>query len=209
MAIAALSAGSFNHYIQASSGVSASQQALQALQQGLASGNLGAAQTAFNAYQALNQTSAGSSTSGSSSSSSSSSGTSQLATDLTTLGTALSSGDLSTAQSAFATVQSDLKATPSTAVVNAEAAAAQTVQWIDDLFSPATSDSSSSTTDPTTSILDGAFGINPSSLTLAPGIAQLEAQDGSSGTAAGGTAGSIAASATGSDPSLSSVSLYA
>jgi ribosomal protein S20 len=127
MAIAALSTAGFSQYVAASSNVSASQQAWQSLQQNLASGNLTAAQTAFNTYNQLNQNLW--SASGSSSSSSS-----QLATDMKALGSAISSGDLSTAQSAFTTVQNDLKSTPSQAVTNAESAVNQTVQWMDDLL---------------------------------------------------------------------------
>jgi hypothetical protein len=55
MAIAALSNAGFSQFVAASSNVSASQQALQTLQQSLAAGNLSAAQTAFNTYQSLNQ----------------------------------------------------------------------------------------------------------------------------------------------------------
>jgi hypothetical protein len=77
------------------------------------------------------------------------------------LGSAISSGDLSTAQSAFATVANDLKSTPSQAVSNAEAAVNQTVQWMDDLLSLSSASSAPTTpVDPTTSILDAAYGQN-------------------------------------------------
>jgi hypothetical protein len=126
MAIAALSTAGFNQYLLTStSTVAKSQQALQTLTQSLASGNLTAAQSAFNTYQALNTASG----SGSGSSSSS-----QSATDLTALGAALTAGNLTAAQSAFATVQSDLKNAPSQASANATAAVAQTVQWVDELL---------------------------------------------------------------------------
>lgn len=156
MAVAALSTAGFSQYIAASSNVSVSQQAYQSLQQSLASGNLTATQTAFNTYNQLNQGST-------SSSASSGSGSSQLSTDMAALGSAISSGDLTTAQSAFATVQSDLKTTPSQAVTNAEAAVAQTVQWVDDLLSlSSTGSASAAPVDPTTAILNSAYGQNSS-----------------------------------------------
>jgi hypothetical protein len=89
MSVAALSTAGFSQYVAASSNVSASQQAFQSLQQSLASGNLTAAQSAFNTYQQLNQNP--------SAASSTSSSTSQLSTDLTALGSAISSGNLTTA----------------------------------------------------------------------------------------------------------------
>src|SRR5271170_3573355 len=116
MSVAALSTAGFSQYIAATSNVSASQQAFQSLQQSLASGNLTAAQSAFNTYNQLNQAS----TAAGATSSSSTSSTSQLAKDMAALGSAIGSGNLSTAQSAFATVQSDLKNAPSQAITNAE-----------------------------------------------------------------------------------------
>ena len=101
MATSALSIAGFTSYVQSASNISASQQAFQSLQQALASGNLSAAQTAFNKYQSLNANLA--------QANGSSSANSQLTSDLNSLGTAISSGNLSSAQSAFATVQSDLK----------------------------------------------------------------------------------------------------
>ena len=156
MAIAALSTAGFSQYVAASSNVSASQQAWQSLEQSLASGNLSAAQTAFNTYNQLNQNL-------STASGNSSSSNSQLATDMKALGSAISSGDVSTAQSAFATVQDDLKSTPSQAVTNAEAAVNQTVQWVDDLLNLSGSSSTTAApVDPTTGILNAAYGQNPS-----------------------------------------------
>jgi len=213
MSIAALSTAGFSQYISASSNVSASQQAMQTLQQSLASGNLAAAQSAFNTYQQLNQ----SPSTASGSTSSSSAGTpSQLSTDMTALGSAIGSGDLSTAQSAFATVQSDLKATPSQAITNAESAVAQSVQWVEDLLTLSSSNNSSTTpADPTTSMLDSAYGINPSSTATNPTTAMLESQygDGASATSAnssGSSASSTATSATtGNIGSGASVNVYA
>ncbi|MGD0797363.1 MAG: hypothetical protein ABR910_06535 [Acidobacteriaceae bacterium] len=183
---------------------SGSQQALQALQQNLAGGNLTAAQTAFNTYQSLNQSQSGSAASGSASSASSNS---QLSSDLSALGSALSSGNLSSAQQAFATVKSDLKTTLSQAVANAEVAAAQTVQWVDDLFSLSSTDTSPSTpTDPATAILNSAFGLNPSSNATNPTTSLLESEYGDSGSLASGDS----TAASGSGPSSSTgVSLYA
>ncbi len=141
MTVAALSTAGFSQYIAASSNVSASQQAWQSLQQSLAQGNLSAAQSAFNAYSQLNPAQA------------SSSGTAHRLPRSSpptwpALGSALGSGNLSSAQSAFATVQNDLKSTPSQAVANAESAAAQTVQWVDDLLSLSDSSNSSPSTSP-------------------------------------------------------------
>jgi hypothetical protein len=94
MAISSISAATLSQYVLSSSNSAQLQQALQALQDSLASGDLDGAQSAFQTVQKLNQNLATASASSLSSSS-------QLTTDLTTLGSALSSGDLSTAQSAF------------------------------------------------------------------------------------------------------------
>jgi len=219
MSVAALSTAGFSQYIAASSNVSGSQQAWQSLEQSLAQGNLTAAQSAFNAYSQLNPAPA--------SSSSSSSATSQLSTDMAALGSAIGSGNLSTAQSAFATVASDLKTTPSQALASAESAAAQTVQWMDDLLSlsDSSSSSSSTTTDPVTAMLDSAYGQNSSSSTTNPLITQLESEygDGSTantnsasntGTAGAGTPASTTSStaiaaSSGNAGSSASVNVYA
>ena len=186
MTVAALSTAGFSQYIAASSNVSEAQQAWQSLQQSLAQGNLSAAASAFKTYNQLNPAPA-----------SSGSSPSQLTTDMTALGTAISSGNLSTAQSAFATVQSDLKTTPSQAITNAESAVAQTVQWVDDLLSLSDSSNSSSSTpvDPTSSILDSAYGLNTSSSTTDPTLALLESKygDGSSASTSGASSSSTAA----------------
>lgn len=186
MTVAALSTAGFSQYIAASSNVSASQNAWQSLAQSLAQGNLSAAANAFKTYNQLNP--AQTSTSGSSSSSSS-----QLSTDMAALGSAINSGNLSTAQSAFATVQSDLKSTPSQAVTNAESAATQTVQWMDDLLSLSDSSNSSTsttTTDPATAMLDSAYGLNSSSSTTNPEVALLESKYGDGSTAGTSSASS-------------------
>jgi hypothetical protein len=192
MTVAALSTAGFSQYIAASSDVSGSQKAWQSLEQSLAQGNLSAAQNAFNAYIQLNPAPA---------SSSSTSAPSQLSTDMAALGSALSSGNLSSAQSAFATVQNDLKTTPSQAVANAESAAAQTVQWMEDLFSLSGLNSStlSHPVDPVTAMLDSAYGMNSSNSTTNPLVTLLESKYGEGNTAntssttssstAGGTAG--------------------
>jgi hypothetical protein len=160
MSVAALSTAGFTQYISASSNVSASEQAFQSLQQSLASGDLSAAQSAFNTYNQLNQAS----TAAGARSSSSTSATSQLAKDIAALGSAIGSGNLSTAQSAFATLQSDMKGAPSQALTNAEGAVAQTVQWVDDLLGLSGSSSSSpAPVDPTTAILNSAYGQSTSS----------------------------------------------
>jgi hypothetical protein len=201
MAIAALSTAGFSQYVASTSNVTKSQQAWQSLQQSLASGNLTAAQSAFNTYQQLNQSS--STASGSSSSSSS-----QLSTDMTALGGAIGSGDLSTAQSAIAKVQNDLKTTPSQAVTNAESAVAQTVQWVDDLLSVSDSSSSSSApANPTTAILDSAYGLNPSSTTTDPTFALLESKYDAGSESTGSTGSASSVSSTGSSGSDQSSSI--
>jgi hypothetical protein len=212
MAIAALSTAGFTQYINALSNVSASDKAWQSLQQSLASGNLTAAQTAFNTYQQLNQDVA-SATGGSTNS--------QLSTDLTALGGAIGSGNLSTAQSAFATVQNDLKSAPAQSVANAEAGVAQTVQWVDDLLDLSTSDHTAATpTDPTTAILDAAYGLNPATSSTDPTTSLLENAYGLPGTGtsssapASGSASSTGAStptpaASGNSGSGASVNAYA
>ena len=181
MAVAALSTAGFNQYIAASSNVTASNQALQTLQQSLASGNLTAAQSAFNTYQQLNQ--------------STTSANSQLGTDWKALGSAISSGNLNTAQSAFATVQSDLKSSPSQSIANAENAVAQTVQWVDDLLNLSTSngDDTTTSTDPTTAILDAAYDQNAGSNSTDPTTSILDSAYGSSTT--GSTSSTTASTA--------------
>jgi hypothetical protein len=205
MSVAALSTAGFSQYISASSNVSASQQALQALGQSLASGNLAAAQTAFNTYNQLNQ--------GSKAASSSSSSESRFAKDMAALGTAIGSGNLSTAQSAFATLQGDLKSTPSQAMSNAEGAVAQTVQWVDDLLSlSSTSHSPTTPVDPATAILDSAFGVNTSTSSTDPTTALLE---NAYGTGSSGSTGSTGATSTSTAPlsgnagNSASVNVYA
>jgi hypothetical protein len=217
MPVAALSTAGFSQYISASSNVSASQQAWESLQQSLASGNLTTAQSAFNAYNQLTHGSTAASNASSSSTTSS-----QLSTDMAALGSAIGSGNLSSAQSAFATVQSDLKSAPSQAVVNAESAVAQTVQWVDDLLSLSNSSSSSNSTpvDPTTAMLDSAYGLNSNSSTSNPTIALLESKygDGSSTTSdsSASTANTTSSSASalgiesrGNSGSSASVNAYA
>jgi hypothetical protein len=195
MAVAALSTAGFSQYVAASSNLTASQQAFQALGQSLSSGNLTAAQTAFNAYQQINQQAASGSSS-STSSSTNSSTPSQFSTDLTALGSAISSGSLTTAQSAFATVQADLKAAPAPAVNNAESAVAQTVQWIDDLLNLSTSQNTSSTpVDPTTSILDSAYGLTPTT-TTDPTTSLLDSAYGDGSTSTSGATSTPTASTT-------------
>jgi hypothetical protein len=175
MAIGALSAGGLSQYVLESSDLSQTQQAWQTLQQSLASGNLPAAQTAFNNYQQLNQNltiiSGGSSAS------------TQLTTDMTALGTALSSGDLSSAQSAFATVQADMKSSPSQSMSNAMAAMTQAEGWVSGLLdSTDTSNSSSAISDPTSALLESA--LSPSSTTSStdPATEALESEYGSAST---------------------------
>jgi hypothetical protein len=204
MSVAALSIAGFSQYISASSNVSASQQAFQSLQQSVASGNLTAAQAAFNIYQQLNQSPAAPASG--SSTTSGSTGSSQLSTDFATLGSAIGSGNLTNAQSAFATVQSDLKATPSQAITNAETAVAQTVQWVDDLLSLSSTDTQpANPVDPTTAMLDSAYGLNTSSTNTDPTTSILDGAYGIGGN--GSATASSSADATTSAPSSTALSL--
>ncbi len=199
MSIAALSTAGFSQYVALTSNVGASQQAWQSLQQNIASGNLTAAQTAFNTYQQLSQNLTGS---GSSSNSST-----QLAADMTALGTAIGSGDVTSAQQAFTTVQNDLKNTPSQAVQSAESAVAQTVGWVDELLNfSGSSGSSSEPVDPATSILDSAYGLSTSSNATDPDLALLESQYGDVASGSSSATGSTAASAASNSSSSVSAS---
>ena len=169
MSIAALSSAGFSQYVTSSSNINATQQALQSLQQSLASGDLAAAQTAFNTYQTLTQNLANAS---------GTSTNSQFSTDLKALGTAISSGDLATAQSAFTAVQNDAKATSAPAVAAALTAVSQTVSEVEDLLS--IFNTSSSTTDSSSSILGAAYGQSTSSSTTDPTTSLLESEYGGS-----------------------------
>ena len=160
MSISSISAAGLSQDVLASSN-SGQQQALQSLQQSLASGNVNGAQSAFQTLQALFQNSA--TTTGSTLSSNS-----QLSTDLSTLGSALSSGDLSSAQSAFATVLGDLKNSASAAQVNEATAASQSLQLVEGLLSTLNADTtSSSSTDNTTALLESMYGSSRSLNVLA------------------------------------------
>jgi hypothetical protein len=117
---------------------------------------------------------------------------------LTALGSAISSGSLTAAQSAFATVQSDVKAAPAPAVNNAESAVAQTVQWIDDLLNLSTNQGAASTpVDPTTSILDTAYGLTPAT-TTDPATSLLDSAYGDGSTSTSSTTSTPTASTTSS-----------
>jgi ribosomal protein S20 len=152
MAISSISAASLSQYVLSSSNSTQLQQALQALQDSLASGDLNGAESAFQTVQKLNQNLATASGSNPSSSS-------QLTTDLTTLASALNSGDLSTAQSAFATVQNDLKNSNSPAQTNETNVASQSVQLVAELLSTLNvSSSSANNSDGTTPGLEQVYG---------------------------------------------------
>lgn len=159
MSVSALSSAGFARYISASSDISASQQAFNSLQQNLASGNISGALSAFNSYQKINRVPT------SADSSSATSGK-QMSNDMAALGSALNHGNLGKARSAFATLQADLKISPSQAIANATAAAKQTVQWIDamiSLTSPYATKSSTSAANLATNILEELHGFTPSS----------------------------------------------
>jgi hypothetical protein len=214
MAVAALSTAGFSQYVSASSNVSASQQAFQALQQNLAMGNLTAAKTAFDNYQQLSGSTATDSGAATSSSSSPASApaSSPLATDMASLGTALNAGNLAKAQTAFATVQSDLKSTPPQAVVSAESAASQTVQWIDDLLSlTSANDAPAARVDPMTAILDSVFGLNSSTSTTDPTTAILDSAYGigSAGSNGGAANPTVKTAVSGNVGSAASVNAFA
>jgi hypothetical protein len=182
MSIGAISVGNLSQYVTSSSGLTQTQQAWQTLQQSLAAGNLTAAQSAFNSYQQLNQNLTN--ISGSSSS------TAQLTTDMTALGTALSSGSLSTAQSAFATVQADMKSSPSQAMTNANAAMAQVEGWVNDLLDlSGTSSSSSSSSDPTSGLLQSAMSLPSSTASTDPATEALQSAYGAGTTSGTGNNG--------------------
>jgi len=205
MAIAALSTAGFSQYLALTSNLGASEQAWQSLEQNVASGNLTAAQTAFNTYQQLNPNPTGSGAS--------SQGNSQFATDMTALGKAIASGDASSAQQAFTTVQNDLKTEPSPAVQSAESAVAQTVDEVDELLGLNTSASAADTSaDPTTAILDSAYGLSSSSGATDPDLALLEAQYGTGSSANPATSTDSASgspASAGNSGSAASVNVYA
>jgi len=214
MTIAAFSTAGFSQYIAASSNVTVSQQAFQSLQQSLTSGNLVQAQAAFNTYQQLNQ-SATTAANSSGSSSTSTAAPTQFSTDLTALGTAIGSGDLTTAQAAFATLQGDLKNSPSQSLTNAESAVAQTVSWVDDLLNlNGNSQQDTTPVDPTTAILDSAYGLSSSSSNTDPTTSILENADGTSGSGTSSSSSSPissvpASASTGNLGSGASVNAYA
>jgi hypothetical protein len=204
MSVAGISSASLPGYGAAASSLSASQQALLALQNSLATGNLTTAQTAFNTYQQLNQPA--------STGTSSTSTSTPFTTDLAALSSAISSGDLTTAQSAFATLQAELKTTPAPTLTAALAAVQQSVQSVTSLLNFSDSNNSSSTTtDPLTSLLLTAYGQNPSSTATDPNVALLESKYGASAFNANGTpvASSSTPAASGNGGSGASVNVYA
>jgi len=148
MSVSPISAASLSQYVLQAGNPTQQKQALQSLQNTLASGDLNGAQSAFQTLQTLYQNAA---------TASGSSLSSQLSTDLTALGSALTSGDLSTAQSAFATLQSDLKSSPSPSQTNETNAASQSLQLVDALLSTL-NPSPSGTANPTNSLLESVYG---------------------------------------------------
>ena len=135
------------------------QQDLKQLAGSLQSGDLAGAQKAYSALQKLMPSQSQNSTSSSQSSSSS---TNPIVNDFNALGKALQSGDLTAAQSAFSTLQSDLKSRSQSSTTGAlmqamrphhhhHAAAAQNSNGDSDSTSSSTSTSSSSSTSATSS----------------------------------------------------------
>jgi len=154
--INSIAGGSLNQNVLTSSGSNPLQQALQALQHHLASGDLTGAQTAFLTLQTLVKNSAATSASSVSSGA-------QLSTDMVVLGSALSSGDVTTAQTAFATVVSDLKNTSLPGQTNDATAAAQSVQLVQELLSTVDSTNApSSSSDLANSVLASIYASNGS-----------------------------------------------
>jgi hypothetical protein len=150
MSINSISAAGLTQDVLSSSN-STQQQALQALQNSLASGDVNGAQSAFQTLQALFQNSA-------TSTGSTAATNAKLTADLSTLGGALSSGNLTTAQSAFATLLGDLKNSASAAQVNEASAASQSLQLVEGLLGTlSSSTASSSSVGNTTSILQSVY----------------------------------------------------
>ena len=139
------------------------QQDFKQLAGSLQSGDLAGAQKAYAALQKLLPSQSQNSTSSTQSSSqSSSSSTNPIVNDFNALGKALQSGDLTAAQSAFSTLQSDLKSQSQSRTTGAlmqamrphhhhHAAAAQGSDGDSDSTSSSTSTSSSSSTSSTSS----------------------------------------------------------
>jgi hypothetical protein len=152
MTVSAISAASLSQGVLESSDSNQLQQALQTLQNSLTSGNLNGAKSAFAAVQTLN-------TGLANASGSSLPTNSQLSTDLTALGNAIGSGNLATAQSLFATVKNDLKNGNSPSLTNEIHNASQSVQLVQELLSTVNiGNSSSSSPDTTTSVLEQVYG---------------------------------------------------
>lgn len=139
------------------------QQDFKQLAGSLQSGDFAGAQKAYAALQKLLPSQSQNSTSSTQSSSqSSSSSTNPIVNDFNALGKALQSGDLTAAQSAFSTLQSDLKSQSQSSTTGAlmqamrphhhhHAAAAQDSDGDSDSTSSSTSTSSSSSTSSTSS----------------------------------------------------------
>ncbi len=150
MSVGSISAAGLGQDVYAASS-SPQQQALQTLQNSLATGNLTTAQSAFQALQAVLQNSA-------TASGTSLANNSQLSNDLTALGSAIGSGDLQTAQSAFASVLGDLKTTASAAQTNEATAASESLQLVSGLLGSLNSTASSTgSTDNTTALLQSYY----------------------------------------------------
>jgi hypothetical protein len=154
--INSIAGGSLSQNVLTSSNSNPLQQALQALQHHLASGNLTGTQTAFQTLQTLVKNSAATSASSVSSGA-------QLSNDMVVLGNALSTGDVTTAQTAFASVLSDLKNTSLPAQTNGATAAAQSVQLVHEVLSTVDSTNPpSSSSDLTNSVLASIYTSNGS-----------------------------------------------
>ena len=152
MTVNSISAASLSHDVLAASEATPLKQALQTVQDSLTSGDLSDAQAAFNTLQKLNNGLA-------IASGGNLSDNSALSTDLAGLGKALGSGNLASARSSFAAVQSDLKNSTSPSLINEINVASQSAQFVQQLLSTANvNTSSSSSPDSTVSVLERVYG---------------------------------------------------
>ena len=141
MATSSISAATLSQYELTTSNPNQLQQTVEALQDGVAAGDLTSAQSAFQTLQQqIQQLSDADGVNYSNS---------QLSNDLASLGSALTAGDLTTAQSAFATVQSDLKNAASPTQTLEANLAAQSEELVQDLLSPLSTDPTNGTSSAT------------------------------------------------------------
>jgi hypothetical protein len=152
MAVDSISAASLSQYVLSTSDSNPLSQAMDDLQNSLGLGDLKGAQAAFQTVQ--NLTKSLETVSGSSATNSS-----QLSSDLVTLGSALTSDNLSSAESALTTVKSDIGSSSSPSLINETNAASQSELLVQELLSTVNVNTNSSNpSDNTTSVLDAVYG---------------------------------------------------